>query len=399
MTAPLPLTDSLRTLLARAGRRYARAAAALDPADGYPRAGHADGSWGRVPAHDWTAGFFPGTLWLLYEATGDDRLRQQAIRWTGPLEPQADVTSHHDVGFMIGCSFGNGCRLDPDRADRYCAVTLRAAESLASRFSEPVGAIRSWDWDAPDGRWRFPVIIDNLMNLELLFWAAENGGDAGLAEVAHRHALTSAERHLRPDGSTFHVADFDPDTGAFQRGVTWQGAADGSAWMRGQAWAVYGFAMAHRETGDAALLDAAERAAAFYLAELPADGVPLWDARAPGGPSEERDASAGAIAAAGLYDLAGQAEDAGAALRYRETADQTLSSLASPAYAAPEGWAPILLRSVGSKPEGTEIAVPLTYADYYVVEAALRRLRGVERPHPLADAAARPLSVATSDLP
>ena len=392
------LTRSLRTLLDGAGRRYARAAAALDPADGYPRAGRPDGSWGRVPAEDWTAGFFPGTLWLLYEATGDDRLRQQAARWTDPLEPQARVTSHHDVGFMIGCSFGNGCRLDPDRADRYCEVALQAAESLASRFSESVGAIRSWDFEAPDGRWRFPVIIDNLMNLELLFWAAENGGDAGLAEVAHRHALTSAERHLRPDGSTFHVADFDPDSGAFQRGVTWQGHADGSAWMRGQAWAVYGFAMAHRETGDPALLDAAERAADFYLAELPDDGVPLWDARAPGGPDEERDASAGSIAAAGLLDLAGLAADAGAAERYRQAADQTLQSLAGPAYAAPAAWAPILLRSVGSKPEGTEVAVPLTYADYYAVEAALRRLRGVERPDPHAAGAPRSLSVATPDL-
>ena len=220
------------------------------------------------------------------------------------------------------------------------------------------------------------------MNLELLFWAAQNGGDGRLAEVAHSHAVTSAERHLRPDGSTYHVADFDPATGAFRRGVTWQGASDDSAWMRGQAWAVYGFALAHRETGDPVLLDAAERAAGFYLDTLPADGVPLWDARAPGGAAEERDASAGAIAAAGLIDLADQVDDAEAVHRYRQSADRTLATLAGPDYVAPEGWAPLLLHSVGSKPEGTEVDAPLTYADYYAVEAALRRLRGVERPAP-----------------
>jgi len=350
--------------------QYRTSASRLEPADGYPRTTGIDGEWETLSPGSWTSGFYPGVLWYLYEYTGDPELLGLAQKWTAGLEGQSLDTSTHDVGFQIMCSFGNGYRLTGD--ERYKPVILQAARSLATRYDPKVGAIKSWDLVRPAAPWQYPVIVDNMMNLELLFWASKNGGDRQLYDMAVQHALTTRQYHVRPDGSTYHVVDFDPESGAFARGLTWQGYADESAWARGQAWGIYGFTMAYRETTDERFLDTAQALAVFFLDHLPQDDVPYWDFRAPNLPDEERDASAGAIAASALLELSTfvSAEDGA---RYRERAMALLRELGSERYLT-KGFSnsAVLFHSVGNRPQGSEVDVPIIYGDYYYVEALLR---------------------------
>lgn len=375
LDAPPPshLDVAADSALARASRQLRRTATTLDPAAGYPRVTRADGSWEQHPARQWTSGFFPGTLWYMYQYTRDPAWRQLARRWTAGIEPVKTVTTTHDLGFMVFNSFGHGYRLTGD--PQYRAVVMEASRSLASRFNPRVGAIKSWDTENVSDRrssWRYPVIVDNLMNLEMLFWSGTHGGDSTWVALAERHAVTSARAHVRPDGSTAHAALFDPATGALERTLTWQGFSDSSTWARGQAWAIHGFAASYGRTRNPALLVAARRTAEWFIANMPADAVPFWDFRHPAIPKTERDASAGAIAAAGLYDLARHV-DTPAANRYRHAADRIVMALAT-GYLAPESPAgPLLLHSVGQRPQNVEIDVGLVYADYYFVEALLRR--------------------------
>ena len=373
--AAAPRGDSLmQYAMAHAAERMRRAATALDPANGYPRVTAPDGSWVVRPRTDWTSGFFAGTLWYLYQATRDSSWQALARRWTDGLEPVKDVTTTHDVGFIIHDTFGHGFLLTGD--PRYRQVVLDASRSLATRYDPDVGAIRSWDTHGRVGdarrEWKFPVIVDNLMNLEMLLWAARNGGDARLLQLAERHALTSARAHVRSDGSTAHVALFDPATGALERTVTWQGAADSSTWARGQAWAIHGFATVYRHTRNEQLLDAARRTADWFVAHLPADGVPYWDFEHPAIPFTERDASAAAIAASGLYDLA-RSVGADDARRYRAAADRMVDALASDYLTDGTPSAAVIAHAVGQRPQGVEIDVGIVYADYYFMEALLRR--------------------------
>ncbi|HEY0997863.1 MAG TPA: alginate lyase family protein [Gemmatimonadaceae bacterium] len=373
---------SLDTLVERtlryAASQLRRTADSLDPAQGWPRYTGADGRWIVTPAANWTAGFFPGTLWQMYAATRDPWWRAAAARWTAGLEPNAKRTNTHDLGFIIFDSFGRQHRLTGDAHAR--EVVLEASRSLVTRYNPTVGAIKSWDTEgARDHRasWKYPVIIDNLMNLEMLFWAARHGGDPAWAQLAERHALTSARAHVRPDGSTAHVALFDPATGGFEGQVTWQGASDGSTWARGQAWAIHGFTESARATGNPALLEAARRTADWFVAHLPADGVPYWDFSVAGRPGEPRDASAGAIAASGLLALSGLVapEDA---VRYRMAASRMLTTLCTDFVSRPnESWA-ILSHATGGKPQGVEIDVGISYGDFYFVEA-LRRWQAMSR--------------------
>jgi len=359
--------------LYRAAAQLRRSATALDPANGYPRATDATGNWEQRPPNLWTSGFFAGTLWYMYQRDRSPAWRALAERWTTGLEPNKTITTTHDLGFMLFDSFGHGYLLTGDA--HYRDVVMDACRSLATRFDAKVGAIKSWNTlGGPDARtaWQYPVIIDNLMNLEMLFWAGSHGGDTAWLRLAERHALTSVRVHVRADGSTAHVALFDPATGTFQRTVTWQGFADSSAWARGQAWAIHGLATAYGRTKRPALLAAAQRVADWYVAHLPTDAVPYWDFRHPAIPNTERDASAAAIAASGLYDLA-RRSNAAAAARYRAAADRMIVSLAS-GYLAPQTpRGAILAHSTGGRPQGSEVDVGLVYADYFFVEALLRR--------------------------
>jgi hypothetical protein len=365
------LDSTFENALTRAAEKLKRNALALDPAAGYPRFTRADGSWVVRPANQWTSGFFAGTLWYMYQLTLQSEWKNLATRWTIGLESDKEIRSTHDLGFMIFNSFGHGYLLTRD--SHYKEVVLEAAASLASRYNPRVGAIKSWDTErAADRRssWKYPVIIDNLMNLELLFWAGANGGDARWKTIAEQHALTAARTQVKPDGSTAHVALFDPVSGKLERTATWQGYSDSSTWARGQAWAIYGFSSAYARTGRAELFAAAKKTADYFIAHLPDDAVPYWDFRHPEIPNTERDCSAAAIAASGLLDLAHYADSASSA-RYRAVAEKILRSLNRDYTAGPESAA-ILKHAIGGRPQNVEIDVGLVYADYYYVEALLR---------------------------
>lgn len=356
--------------LIQAENQLAYAVNMLIDTAGYPRSTHPDGSLSLVKASDWTSGFFPGSLWYMYAYTGKESWKSFARRWTAPIESQKYRRNTHDLGFMFSCSFGNGYQLAPDPA--YREVLLEAARSLASRYHPKVKAIRSWDF-AKD-KWQFPVIIDNMMNLELLFWASHASGDQTYREVAVQHALTTMANHYRADNSSFHVVDYDPLTEQVRKRETHQGYSDASAWARGQAWGLYGFTLCYRETQDPRFLAQAEKIAAFLLSHpnLPADKVPYWDFDAPDIPNAPRDASAAALMASALLELSTYSPTNRD--RYRQNAQAILQSLSSPAYQAAVGTNNgfILMHSTGSKPDGSEVDKPLNYADYYFLEALLR---------------------------
>lgn len=333
----------------------------------YPRTTNSDGTWKCSTPKDWTSGFFPGCLWYIYELTGDTSFVAPARRFTEGLSSVQANTRTHDVGFIANDSYGHANRLFP--SPEYKQVLLRTAKSLATRYSSKVGCIRSWD----NRKWEFPVIIDNMMNLELLFWASQNGGSKELYDIAMTHAATTMRNHIREDGSAYHVVSYDSSTGAVLSRVTHQGYADESAWARGQAWAVYGFTMVYRETKDPRFLATAQKAAQFFIQHLPADFIPYWDFRLPTVQREERDASAAAIAASGLLELSTFESDRDMRETYRNTAESIIAALCSAPYLAKGTMTnAILLHSVGNKPAKGEIDVPLIYADYYFLESLLR---------------------------
>lgn len=344
----------------------------------FPRNDEPGKTWHTTNMHSWTSGFFPGCLWYAYEYSGDPFFRGAAERWTEALEPVKNQTNTHDLGFMIFCSYGNGYRLTGN--ETYRAVINHTAGTLANRYKRVTGVIRSWDWNKDV--WQYPVIIDNMMNLELLFWSSKNGGPSEWYIVANEHAEKTAANHVRQDGSTYHVVDYNPDTGEVNERYTAQGFARDSCWARGQAWGIYGFTMTYRETGDRQFLKTARRLADYFIAHLPEDDpVPYWDFDASDIPDEPRDASAGAIAASGLLELSTcvAKEDEKSAEIYYNTAVKLLESLCSPVYLTEGTESPAILRhSVGSKPAGSEVDVALIYADYYFMEALLRYKRMTE---------------------
>jgi unsaturated chondroitin disaccharide hydrolase len=363
------LSPNSEELLRAASRKLLAAATRLDPANGYPRSTAPDGSWIQRPPNEWTSGFFAGALWYMYELDHSPKWKSLAEKWTRGLEADKKITTTHDLGFLIFNSFGHGFLLTGD--PHYKEIVLEASANLAKRYNPRVGMIKSWDTEKTgDARssWKFPVIIDNLMNLDMLFWASSNGGPSRWGDIAHGHALKSADVHLRGDGSTAHVALFDPQTGKLIRTATWQGYSDSSAWARGQAWAMYGFTEAYGATGDPRLLDAARKAAEFFLEHRTTDDAPYWDFRDPAIPNAMHDASAAAIAASALFALARKVPED---LRYEAAAMWLLNALATN-YLAPASSSEILMHAVGNKPQNAEVDVGLVYADYYYIEALLR---------------------------
>lgn len=326
-----------------------------------------------VPTEDWVSGFFAGTLWYMYELTGEEKWADAAQRHTEHLDSIKHMKWHHDIGFMIFDSYGNGMRLK--NIDGYDDVIVTAANSLATRYREVPGVIQSWDsdrgWQGKRG-WQCPVIIDNMMNLELFFKATELTGDSTYYKMAVSHADRTMEEHFRPDYSCVHVVDYSLEgEGDVRSRCTAQGYSDDSAWSRGQAWAIYGFLTSYRKTGDKKYLDFAEKIAGFILNDenMPEDLVPYWDYDAPNIPNEPRDASSAAIIASALYEMSTYTKDKD----YKATADKIIESLSSSAYRAPvgENGGFILMHSVASIPHNSKIDVPLNYADYYFLEALL----------------------------
>ncbi|SFC76524.1 glycoside hydrolase family 88 protein [Spirosoma endophyticum] len=330
-----------------------------------PRTLDKTGALQLVPARDWTSGFFPGELWYLYEYTGQRTWADQARLYTANLESEKMNAGTHDMGFKLYCSYGNGYRLMGDKA--YRDVIIQGARSLIKRFKPTAGIIRSWDHHKEV--WQCPVIIDNMMNLELLFAATRLTGDSTFYKIAVTHAKTTIQNHYRPDNSSYHVVDYDTLTGKVLKKNTHQGYSDESAWSRGQAWGLYGYTMCYRETKDPQFLKQAEAIARYMLnhPHMPADLVPYYDFDAPGIPNEPRDVSAAAVMTSALYELSTYSSTSA----YRAKADQVISSLAKK-YMSPVGQNHgfLLLHSTGSKT--SEIDVPLVYADYYFLEALLR---------------------------
>jgi len=333
-----------------------------------PRTLDSTGNLKLVNSRDWTSGFFPGILWFLYEYTGNKEWKQQAESFTNNIEREKTNGGTHDMGFKVYCSFGTGYRLTKNQ--HYKEVIIESAKTLSTRFNDKAGVIRSWDHHKE--QWAYPVIIDNMMNLELLFAASKLTGDSSFYKIAVTHANTTMKNHYRPDYSSYHVVDYDTATGQVKVKQTAQGYANESAWARGQSWGLYGYTMCYRFTKDKKYLQQAEHIASFILnhPNLPKDIVPYWDYNAPNIPNEPRDASAASIMTSALYELSVYSVNG---KKYRETADKILQNLTN-YYRSPAGECKgfILLHSTGSKPANSEVDVPLTYGDYYYLEALLR---------------------------
>ncbi|QIP12782.1 glucuronyl hydrolase [Spirosoma aureum] len=334
----------------------------------FPQSTNPDGTIRDMKSDWWCSGFFGGSLWYLYERTKAPAMKDAAHKWSMAVAKEQYNTGTHDLGFMLYCPFGNGYRLTKNES--YKPIMLTGAKSLSTRFDPKVGVIKSWN---KFQNYMYPVIIDNMMNLEFLFWAARESGNKQFRDIAITHADNTLKNHFRPDYSSYHVICYNPD-GTVAAKKTAQGAADGSAWARGQAWGLYGYTVMYRETKDKKYLDQARHIADFYLnhPNLPADKIPFWDFNAPNIPNEERDASAGAITASALLELSTYGGPS--AKTYYQSAVKMLQSLASPAYKANLGENNnfILKHSVGHKPGKSEVDTPIIYADYYFLEGLLR---------------------------
>ncbi|MBV7441660.1 glycoside hydrolase family 88 protein [Weeksellaceae bacterium TAE3-ERU29] len=327
-----------------------------------------------IDNEDWTSGFFPGTMFYMYDLTNDKKWIDLGVKYTEALDSVKYLKWHHDVGFMIDCSFGNALRVTGN--DKYKDVIVEAAKSLSTRYRPGAGVIQSWDedrgWQGERG-WSCPVIIDNMMNLELLFKATEFTNDSTYYNIAVSHADQTMKNHFRDNWSCYHVVDYDKEKGGVRSRETAQGYADESSWARGQAWAIYGYTVCYRYTKDKKYLDMVDNIYKFIFnnEHLPKDLVPYWDFDAPNIPNEPRDASAAAVIASALYEASEFDRP-----QYKETADNIIKSLSSPSYRALVGTNGnfVLMHSVGSIPHKQEIDVPLNYADYYFLEALTRKI-------------------------
>jgi unsaturated chondroitin disaccharide hydrolase len=330
-----------------------------------------DKNWSLVGIDDWTSGFWPGILWYVYEYTHDEKIREKADKFSMALRPLSEQKAmDHDLGFMMYCSLGNGYRLTKDTV--YKKILLRTADSLATLFNPKVGTILSWPRMVTKMGWPHNTIIDNMMNLKLLFWASKNGGRKELYDMAVSHANKTMQNHFRSDYSSYHVVVYDTVNGKMIKGVTHQGVADNSMWARGQAWAIYGFTMCYRETKDKTYLDFAQKLADVYLKRLPKDFVPYWDFDDPDIPKAPKDASAAAITASALLEMSVLIADKTISAKYLDAAKKMLESLSSPNYFAGNQNQAFLLHSTGNMPVKGEVDASIIYADYYYIEALLR---------------------------
>lgn len=365
-----PKVEAVKRALDVARSQLELSASEFDSLPGFPRS--LMPKFKVVDPKDWTSGFYPGTLWEAYRLTGDERLRAEAGKFTARLEGIQYYKGTHDLGFMVFCSYGQQQQTLHDAHS--AEVIVEASNSLISRCDPAIGVIRSWDF----GEWNYPVIIDNMMNLELLMWAAANSGDTTLRRIACSHADKTMEHHFRPDYSSWHVVSYDTLSGRPHVKQTHQGYSDGSAWSRGQAWGLYGYTAMYRWTGDDRYLQQARHIARFLLnhPNMPGDGIPYWDFDVPATSATPRDASAAAVMASALLELSGFTSGP-EAQEYRDSAIRQIRTLASPEYTAEvgENGGFILKHSTGAYPFASEVDVPLTYADYYYVEALVRLKR------------------------
>ena len=329
----------------------------------------ASGKVKTVPSKDWTSGFFAGNLWQIYQLTGDVRFKEKAALWNAFIEKEKFNGKTHDMGFKVYCSFGKGMLVEKN--EKYKAIIIKSAQTLITRFNPKIGAIRSWDHNKE--KWDFPVIIDNMINLELLFEASKLSGDNSFKDIAIKHANTTLKNHFRKDNSCFHVVDYDTITGAVRSRGTHQGFNDQSSWARGQSWAVYGFTMAYRYTKNKEFLKQAEATAKYYInnKNMPVDGIAFWDFNDTSIPNSPRDASSSAVMASALIELYSFTKNK----TYLNYANKVITTLSTDNYLLNESVkGPFLLdHSTGNWPKKDEIDQPIVYADYYFLEAIIRK--------------------------
>ncbi len=367
--------EALKHAIDVAEYQLKQSAAEFDTTQLFPRSWKAD-KFRAVDAYDWTSGFFPGSLWIGYQLTGDEALKSEAEKYTARLHEIPAYKGTHDLGFMVFCSYGMQQAIENDEVS--AAAIVEASNSLSSRFCDSVGLIRSWDF----GPWNYPVIIDNMMNLEMLFWASRHTGDKSYYDIAVRHADNTLANHFREDNSSYHVISYNND-GTVESKGTFQGFADDSSWARGQAWGLYGYTMSSRETGLERYLEHAQKIAELIMnhPNTPEDRIPYWDYNAPNIPDAPRDTSAAAVMASALFELSTMVEGE-LSQRYFDYGETLLMALSSDAYLAKKGenGGFILMHATGHLPANSEIDVPLNYGDYYYLEAIRRYLglRGID---------------------
>lgn len=373
-----PKLETLKRAIDVADFQLRQSAAEFDSTQLFPRSWKA-GKFRAVDPYDWTSGFFPGSLWIGYQLTGDPVLKSEAEKYTARLSGIPSYRGTHDLGFMVYCSYGMQQAVEGDEAS--AAAIAEAAQSLSSRFDDGIGLIRSWDF----GPWNYPVIIDNMMNLEMLFWTSRHTGDRTYYDIAVRHADRTLENHFREDNSSYHVVSYNGD-GTVETKGTFQGYSDESTWARGQAWGLYGYAMCYRETGCERYLEQAEKIAELIMNHpaTPEDRIPYWDYDAPNIPNAPRDSSAAAVMASALFELSTMV-DGELSKRYFDYGELLLMNLSTASYLAEKGenGGFILKHAVGHLPANSEIDVPLNYGDYYYLEA-IRRYLGLRGVDPLA---------------
>ena len=323
----------------------------------------------KVKSKDWTSGFFPGTLWQIYQLTGDEKYKAKAVVWNAFIEKEKYNGTTHDMGFKVYCSFGKGLAFQNN--DKYKKIIVKSAQTLITRFNSKIGAIRSWDHSKE--LFDYPVIIDNMLNLELLFEASKISGDATFKKIAIQHANTTLKNHFRKDNSCYHVVDYDTISHGVRKKATFQGFNDESSWARGQSWAVYGFTMCYRYTKNKDYLKQAEATANFYInnKNMPEDGIPYWDFNDTSIPNAPRDASSSAVMASALVELYSFTKNQS----YLNYANKVISSLSSDKYLLKDAvQGPFILdHSTGNWPKKDEIDQPIVYADYYYLEAIIRK--------------------------
>ncbi|WP_397444830.1 glycoside hydrolase family 88 protein [Polaribacter sp. R77954] len=322
----------------------------------------------KKPSKDWTSGFYVGNLWQLFELTGNMKYKEIAQKWTAFIEKEKYNNKTHDMGFKVFCSFGQG--LKHINSKQYKDIIIKSSQTLSTRFNDTVGSIRSWDFNKK--RWDFPVIIDNMMNLEMLFEATKISKDSSFHKLAVQHANTTLKNHFREDNSCFHVVDYNPTNGNIRMKVTHQGINDNSAWARGQGWAIYGYTMAYRFTKNSKYLARAEATAHFYLKHpnLREDGIPYWDFNDPDIPNAPRDVSAAALVASAMVEMYQYTKNE----NYLNYSKKVVNTLMSEEYILKDTInAPFILKhSTGNYPKNDEIDEPIVYADYYFLETLLR---------------------------
>lgn len=325
----------------------------------------------KTSKEEWTSGFWSGILWYDYEYTGDQKIKKEAEKFTASLKFLSETPAYdHDLGFLVFCSYGNAYRVTHN--PEYKQVILKTADTLATLFNPKVGTILSWPREIKHRNWPYNTIMDNMINLEILFWASKNGGSKHLYDIAVSHADKTMKCQFRPDYTSYHVAIYDTVTGNLIKAITHQGYSDKSMWARGQAWAIYGYTVCYRETKNPVYLNFVQKITDVYLKRLPEDYVPYWDFDDPAIPNSPRDASAACVTASALLELSTFLKNTPKGREYKDAADKMLVSLSSPAYQSGSKKPSFLLHSTGHWPNHSEVDASIIYADYYYIEALLR---------------------------